>query len=119
MQASGDKQRGLLILDENSKETALQKLSIDFRTIGTKWGVIRSIADVPLFVDSKASRLIQMADHIAYAVYRRYNSGDTSYFDIIANKFQSSDGVLHGLAHKHKTGYTCMCVACFSRRTQS
>jgi hypothetical protein len=119
MQFAGDRQRGLLILDEHAKETTLQKMSRDFRTIGTKWGVIRSIAEVPLFVDSRASRLIQMADHIAYAVYRRYNSGDTSYFDIIASKFQSSEGIIHGLVHKHKTGYNCMCPACFSRRGTS
>ena len=31
-------------------------MSVEFRTLGTRWGVIRSLADTPLFVDSRASR---------------------------------------------------------------
>jgi hypothetical protein len=112
----GDRQRGLLILDESSHETTLQKLSRDFRVLGTRWGVIRNLADTPLFVNSKASRIVQLADHVAYAVFRRYNSGDTQYFDIIASKFDSSRGVVHGLAHAQRGNPNCMCPACMSRR---
>lgn len=116
----GNNQRGLLILDESSHETSLQQLSIDFRTVGTKWGAIKFLADVPLFVDSKASRIVQLADHIAYAVFKRYNSGDSQYFDIIASKFYSSENIVHGLAHKHpKMSHICMCIACMSRRFSS
>jgi hypothetical protein len=120
MNAEGNTQRGLLILDESSHETSLQKLSIDFRNIGTQWGAIKFLADIPLFVDSKASRLVQLADHIAYSVFKRYNMGDSQYFDIIASKFYSSDNVIHGLAHKHPNmSTTCMCIACLSRRYAS
>lgn len=63
--------RGLIILDESTYETTLQGLARDFRTLGTRWNVIRNIVEVPLFVDSKASRCVQIADHVAYAVYRR------------------------------------------------
>lgn len=113
---SGDRQRGLLILDDSSHETSLQNMARDFRTLGTRWGVVRNLADTPFFVDSRASRLVQMADHVAYATFRRYQAGDTQYFDIIAQKFHSEDGVIHGLAHKEIGKPNCMCIACLSRR---
>jgi len=85
LRASGDRQRGLLVLDKSTHETSLQQLTRDFRRIGTQWGsIIRNLADIPFFADSNASRLIQCADHIAYAVFRRYHVGDSQLFDIIA-----------------------------------
>ena len=50
----GDTQRGLVILDRSSDDTTLQKMSIEFRTLGTRWGGIKYLADTPLFVDSRA-----------------------------------------------------------------
>lgn len=81
------RERGLIILDESAYETTLQALSRQFRRLGTQWGVIRNIADIPLFVNSKASRLVQLADHIAYATFRRYESGDTSYLALLKTKW--------------------------------
>lgn len=114
--ATGDRQSGLLILDESAHETSLQKMAREFRTLGTRWRVIKSLAETPLFVDSRASRLVQVADHIAYAVFRRYNASDATYFDIVASKFDSFEGTVHGLAHKQTNNPTCMCIACMSRR---
>lgn len=114
---AGDRQRGLLILDNSSHETSLQRLANEFRAYGTRWGIIRNLADTPFFVDSRASRLVQLADHVAYAVFRRYNASDTQYFDIIAAKFDSANGVLHGLSHKQNNNPSCMCPACMSRRS--
>jgi len=111
----GNTQRGIIILDRSSYETSLQYLARDFRTLGTKWGITVNINEVPLFVDSKLSRLIQLADHVAYSVYRRYERGDTQYLDIILNRFGLEDGKLHNLVHKtHKS--SCMCPACLSRK---
>jgi hypothetical protein len=112
----GDCQRGLLILDRSARETSLQQLSREFRTIGTKWGVLRNLADTPMFVDSRSSRLVQLADHVAHAVFRRFNAGDAQYFDIIASRFDEFDGVIHGLEHKHSGKHRCHCPACLSRR---
>ena len=116
LRADGNTQRGLVILDKSAYETTLQEMSVEFRTLGTRWGVIRHLADTPLFVDSRASRVIQLADHVAYAVFRRYQSGDTQYLDRIAHKFDAEDGILHGLAHKESGNPYCMCIACLSRR---
>jgi hypothetical protein len=106
--------KGIIVLDNSAHETSLQKMAIDFRELGTRWGAIRDLAEVPLFADSRASRLIQVADHIAYAIFRRYEAGDTSYLDIIMPKFHAVGGVLHGLSHK-TIDRTCMCPACMSR----
>ena len=112
----GDTQRGLLILDKTTYETTLQQLALKFRTLGTHWGVIQNIADTPLFVNSQASRVIQLADHVAYSVFRLYQSNDTQYFNVIASRFDSVEGKIHGLVHKERDNPTCMCIACFSRR---
>jgi len=114
--AAGDAQRGMIILDKTTRETSLQKLSSEFRKVGTQWGVLKNIADTPFFVDSRASRLVQIADHIAYAVFRRYNAGDAQYFDIIGHRFDADENVIHGLAHKHVERHACTCPACLSRR---
>lgn len=116
LESNGDKQRGLLILDRSSYETSLQSLARSFRSQGTRWGVIRKLADIPMFVDSSASRVVQLADHVAYAVFRRYEASDTSYFDIIDRKFDADEGRLHGLVHKQSINPECMCPACLSRR---
>jgi hypothetical protein len=94
---AGDPQRGLILFDKSTYETTLQALATDFRTIGHKWGIIRNFSEVPLFLDSKASRLIQLADLIAYVIFRYYESGDDRFFSIIKNRFDSEGGIMHGL----------------------
>jgi hypothetical protein len=116
MHAAGDRQRGMIILDESTHETTLQQMARNFRTLGTQWGVIRNLAETPLFVNSKASRCVQLADHVAYAVFRRYNAADTQYLDIIASRFDAHENVIHGLSHKQTKDPNCMCMACMSRR---
>lgn len=110
----GENHRGLIILDDSTYETTLQQLARKFRSVGTQWNVIRNIADVPLFVDSRASRCVQLADHVAYAVFRRYNSGDTNYLDVVLSRFDCVNKVLHGLCHK-RLGPPCPCPACMCR----
>jgi hypothetical protein len=116
LRAAGDRQRGLVILDESAHETSLQAMARQFRRLGTAWGVVRNLADTPMFINSRASRVVQLADHIAYAVYRRYEHGDTQYFDVIAPRFDAADGVVHGLVHRQNTDPRCMCLACVTRR---
>jgi Protein of unknown function (DUF3800) len=117
LHVGGETHRGLLILDKSTYETSLQKLARNFRSLGTRWGKrLVNVTEVPLFVDSKACRAIQIADHIAYAVFRRYQAGDASYFDIIASRFDSESGRLHGLVHAHTQLSTCACLACHNKK---
>lgn len=120
LKAEGDTQKGQIILDKSSYELTLQNLAKNFRTYGTQWKTIRNLADVPFFVNSKSSRVVQIADHIAYAVFRRYNTGDTQFFDIIASRFDADENnILHGLSHKQTVDLNCMCPACISRKQKS
>ncbi len=107
--------KGLIVIDKSAYEKTLQHLSIDFRKEGTRWRALRNIREVPFFVDSKASRLIQMADHIAYSVFRRYSYHDLSYFNCIEGKFDFHNQIYHGLSHKQTVNPNCTCPACLSR----
>ena len=112
-----NKEKGLIILDEApTYEPVLQDMALNFRRSGTKWDeILQSIQEVPLFVDSKASRPIQAADHIAYAIFRRYERGDAQYFDIIQSCFDHSGPRIFGLAHITKDT-NCLCPSCLSRQ---
>jgi hypothetical protein len=113
---AADQQRGMIVLDESAYETTLQSLARGFRRVGTRWGVLRNMAEVPLFVNSRACRCIQLADHIAYAVFRAYECGDFSYLNRVLGKFDQEDGKLHGLVHWQRIDSNCYCAACLSRR---
>jgi hypothetical protein len=111
-------QRGLIILDESSYETSLQGLARDFRTQGHRWGQLYNISDVPFFVNSKATRMIQYADMIAHAVRRYYENGESAYFDLISGRFDAVGGVIHGLIHYTPSGQICNCLSCRQRSTR-
>lgn len=112
---AGDTQRGLIILDKSSYETSLQKLSLEFKVDGHRWGRLHNLADVPLFVDSRATRMIQYADLVAYALRRYYERGEAKYFDIIKGRFDANGGVVHGLTHQRPITSECGCACCAQR----
>jgi len=111
--------KGIIVFDKNAYENSLQSLLIEFRQQGTRWRDVKNIREVPFFVDSKASRLIQLADHIAYSVFRRYNAGDITYFNCIEDRFDNHQGVVHGLSHKQFNNPNCTCPACITRRNHT
>jgi len=53
--------------------------------------------DVPVFLDSRASRLIQLADLVSYAIFRKYEHNDESLYSVIEGCFDAEGGVKHGL----------------------
>jgi hypothetical protein len=109
---TGDTQRGLVILDKSSYETSLQGLARNFKDFGHRWGYLRNMSDVPLFVDSQATRLIQFADLIAHALRRYVENGDDRYFEIIRDKFDFFGGSRVGLHHHTPKGMNCPCICC-------
>jgi Protein of unknown function (DUF3800) len=110
-----DGQRGLIVMDESKHEKPLQTLARHFRVDGTRWGQLRNLAEVPLFVDSRASRLVQLADLVAYSLWRRYEYSDGRFFDGLIPYFDSEGGVIHGLVHHKARSVQCFCPACLSR----
>lgn len=111
-------QRGLIVLDKTTYEQSLQSLARNIRHTGNRWGgQLRQICEVPMFVDSSASRIIQLADHVAYAVFRRYNALDATYFACIESRLdQDPDGRIFGLSHLQTNNPACTCPACLSRK---
>ena len=111
-QKMGDNQRGLIILDKSTRETQLQSLASEFKTVGHRWGATRYLADVPFFVDSRATRLIQYADLVAHAMWRKFEKGDDRFFRVIADGFDREGPAVHGLHHFKDLGDVCDCPAC-------
>jgi hypothetical protein len=111
-----EKQRGLMIFDQSRHEKTVQALLTQYRTTGASFGKVRHLAEVPLFTDSKITRMLQLADFVAYAIYRRYESSDAQFFDIILPRFTESAGKLHGLVHLTARFRECFCQPCFSHR---
>jgi hypothetical protein len=112
----GSDQRGLVVADESRYESRLQPLVNDWRVSGTRLTRLSRIVEVPLFVDSGASRLIQAADLVAHAVYCSYARNDGSLLQPLLPGFDADDSRLHGLTHLTRTHHTCPCVACVNRR---
>jgi len=92
-----DAQRGLILLDKSSTENRIQTLAREFKYEGHSWGRTKNYAEVPVFLDSKASRLIQLADLVAFALFRFHEYNDNSFYDVIKHCFDSEGGVEHGL----------------------
>jgi hypothetical protein len=61
---------------------------------------VTNLAEVPVFLNSRASRLVQLADLIAYATFRNFNGNDPALFDLIVNRCDADQGVVHGLVHQ-------------------
>ena len=92
-----DPQRGLILLDKSSTENRIQTLAREFKYEGHSWGRTKNYAEVPVFLDSKASRLIQLADLVAFALFRFHEHNDNSFYDVIKHCFDTEGGVEHGL----------------------
>jgi hypothetical protein len=93
-----DPHRGVIIFDKSTYETTIQNLATDFRTLGHSWGVLRNLAEVPLFLNSRASRLIQLADLVAYSIFKAYEKNDVQFFNVFSNKLDKQGGFHHGLS---------------------
>jgi hypothetical protein len=90
-------QRGLMIFDRCKTERRMQTLAREFKTTGHAFGKTRNLAEVPLFVDSDASRLLQAADLVNYSLSRHFERSDSRFFDLISHCFDSEGRVNHGL----------------------
>ncbi len=90
-----------MVFDKSTTEQRIQNLAREFKYVGHRWGTTKNYAEVPVFLDSRASRLIQLADLVSYAMFRRYEHGDGELFDVIRNCFDTEGGVVHGLYEKY------------------
>ena len=95
---SEEAQRGIVIFDKSTEELTIQRLSSVFTHVGHQWGKrLNNFAEVPLFLDSKMSRLIQLADLIAFSIFRYFEYNDETYFSVIKHCFDADEKAIHGL----------------------
>lgn len=110
--------QGVLIHDNN--ETVAKKhteLMRHFHTHGTLWGVIGSIAETPLFVDSKLTRMVQLADLCSYVLRRYVEKGDAFLFDSVFRRSHKFQGKVVGV--RHFTDFKCECEICKNHRNKA
>lgn len=112
----GNVQRGLIIMDRSRYQSRLEMLMKQLRETGGRFGRTRNLVDIPLFTNSRLTRMLQLADFTAWSVFQRYERNSTEYLDKIVKRFDEADNVLHGLVHLVKDWRNCYCPACLSRR---
>lgn len=112
--------RGLVVHDRRVvAERDIQTWVTAWRATAERIGQLRNLADVPLFADSRATRLLQVADLVSYAIFRRYNppANDSTAFDLMWPAFHTVGGVTHGCVH-YTPSYgqgACQCAPCEQR----
>jgi len=89
--------KGLLILDPSGRESRYRECVADYRAHGTSWGYIGNILDIPFFAHSKETRMIQLADFCAYAVFLHYERDKHEFFNMIYHQFEREHGKVYGL----------------------
>lgn len=108
---------GLLVQDNN--ETVAGKLTSmmrKFHSQGTKWMGLDHIIETPMFVDSRLTGMVQMADLCAYATRRYVENGERDLFDRIYGRFDRAGNGLVGARHFQSDG--CACRICLDRVRQ-
>jgi hypothetical protein len=91
--------RGIVVFDEATPSLSreIRRLLAEFQAGGTRWTSLGCIIETAFFFDSRSSRLMQIADFAAYAVYRWYEHEDDTYIKLIKAKFDHEGSKLHGL----------------------
>jgi len=109
----GYKDKGLLIMDKSGREARIRELMADFEEHGTQHGYLGNIMDVPYFADSAHTRMVQMADLLAFAGGRYFNASDRTYLDRILVRIdrRTATGEPVGLKHIVACKTSCSCIA--------
>jgi Protein of unknown function (DUF3800) len=117
--ATGEHERGIVIHDRRVlEERTVQGWTQSWREVAGRIGKLTHIVDVPLFADSRASRLIQAADFVAWGLNRYYGPAqDEKWVKPLWGSFDAVGTSMHGLIHVHRAfrSGTCMCPPCASR----
>jgi hypothetical protein len=105
---------GMLIHDNNpTVARKLTNIMIRFHDAGTLWTKVKNIIETPLFVDSKLTAMVQIADLCSYALRRYLENDETTLFNNIYSRADRKDGRVVGV--RHFSDRTCACLICQSR----
>ncbi|MEX2448178.1 MAG: DUF3800 domain-containing protein [Solirubrobacterales bacterium] len=120
----GEHQRGIVIHDRSSTEKRVQSWADKWRQLSSRIGTLTHMTDVPFFSDSRASRLLQSADFVAWALWRYYGvrARDEQWIKPLWGQFDTlGDGKFHSLIHvsrAYRLGQ-CACPPCTARPAKS
>ena len=106
---------GLLVHDNN--ETVARRhthMMRSFHATGTLWTSVDHIIETPMFVDSKLTRMVQIADLYAYALRRYLENGETDLFEPIFKRADRIGDVAVGV--RHFSPPTCDCTICLAHQ---
>lgn len=111
----GDRRFGLLVHDNNPtvarKHTELMRR---FHQRGTLWTRIERLIETPLFVDSKLTRMVQIADLCAYSLRRYLENQEPEIFSRVFLRAHRIQNRVVGI--RHFTGANCGCDICRAHR---
>ena len=112
-----DRQRGLIVFAQSSYEKRARVWVRGFRELGTRWGAINNLSDIPYFAQTRETRLLQVADTVAHGVFLLYERRNPSLVQRLLPRFDQRDGILEGLVHITPNRDICECPRCSSSRT--
>lgn len=112
--------RGLVIHDRRVvAERDIQSWTSEWRAAAGRIGRLMNLADVPLFADSRATRLLQVADLVSYSLFRRFTPGRSAEasFTTLWPAFHAEKGQVHGCIHFSPSfgQGACECEPCAGR----
>jgi hypothetical protein len=111
----GVRNYGILVHDNNQsvakKHTDLMR---HFHEQGTLWAAVDRIIETPMFVDSKLTRMVQIADLCAYSLRRFVENGEADLFNRIFRRADRIGATAVGV--RHFAPMTCVCVICAAHR---
>lgn len=115
----GVRERGLVLHDvRQGQDRGIQQWTSMWREQAGKTGRLHNFCDVPVFMDSRASRVIQAADLVTYSLWRSYSAAaENRYLNKLLPSFHQEANLMHGLIHvtpDYATG-RCACVPCATR----
>jgi len=116
-QEHNNPQRGLLVFADSHYQQRAKLWVHGFRSLGTQWGVLNNLADMPYFAAARENRLLQTADYVSHAIFSFYEKRDSRLLKHIISRFDQKGGIVHGLVHiMPGRGTPCDCPAHVSRR---
>ena len=115
----GNPVKGLLLIDEN-REAEYRELLSDFRRGGTTHGYLGNVIDIPYFARCHQTRMLQLADFVANAIFRYYEHDDRTNLDIILSRFYTGVADRKGLSagFGHIVDKVCTCMVCSERNSR-
>jgi len=109
-------ERGLVVFAEGRFDKRAKVWVDEFRQLGTRWGVLRNLSDIPYFASVKETRLLQVADFVSHSVFMLYERHNPSLIRPFIHRFSQVDGRIHGLRHFRPSVPVgpCDCPACYN-----